>query len=126
MKDYLKNVVDQAMRNSDFRRVIHTGKCMQTVLMNINPGEEIGMEVHPDNEQFLVCVNGEGRAVVNKAEEPFELGDVVVVPPGAEHNFINTSDTSMKIVTIYSPPHHPAGTIHKTKAEADAAETKEG
>jgi mannose-6-phosphate isomerase-like protein (cupin superfamily) len=91
--------------------------------MSLQPGEDIGSEVHPDNEQVLICLDGSGKAVLNGEEMPFNKGDLVVVIAGTEHNFINTGASSMKVITIYSPPDHPAGTINKTKADAQAEES---
>lgn len=116
------NIVKQAIDNDYFRHVLETDKHVQVVIMSIPPGGEIGSEVHQDNDQMLILVEGSGKVTLDGRESDFNTGDVVVAPAGTEHNFVTTGDTAMKIVTTYSPPHHPDGTIHKTKAEADAAE----
>ena len=122
MKDYLHDLRDEALANNNFRDVVETGNKMQVVLMSIAFGEDIGMEVHPDNEQVLVCVAGQGKAILNGEESEFNEGDLVLVKAGTQHNFINVGNDPMKIITLYSPPHHNPGTIHKTKAEAEASE----
>jgi len=122
MKGYFGNLNGEARANSYFRRVVETGEKMQVVLMSLAIGEEIGMEVHPDNEQLLLNVAGQGKAILNGEEEKFDQGDMVLVRAGVEHNFINVGKEPLKIITLYSPPHHADGTIHKTKAEADASE----
>jgi mannose-6-phosphate isomerase-like protein (cupin superfamily) len=109
--------------NSNFRRVLYTGKSMQLVLMSLLPKEEIGLEIHEENDQFFRFESGEGVVIVNNIEYPVKDGDSVIVPMGAKHNVINLSETeSLKFYTIYSPAHHEDGTVHATKAEADAAE----
>lgn len=118
----IPNIIQQATDNDYFRRVLATGEHTQVVIMSIPPGGEIGEEVHADNDQALLLVEGRGTAVVGEGESPFETGDLALVPAGTRHNFITAGDAPMKIVTTYSPPHHPDGTVHRTKAEADAAE----
>ena len=117
---YLENLEQQAIDNTNFRTVVATGEHLQIVLMSVET--EIGEETHPDNDQMLYLVEGTGTVVLDGVEEAFLAGDVVLVPAGTLHNFINTGEQPMKIITTYSPPHHPKGTVHKTKAEADAAE----
>jgi len=119
---HLHNVNQQALDNNFFRHVLATGDQTQVVIMSIDPGTDIGSEVHPDNDQVLYLVSGQGKVVLNGNEQPFAQGDLVLVPAGTEHNFITEGDEPMKIITTYSPPHHAEGTIHKTKAEAEAAE----
>jgi mannose-6-phosphate isomerase-like protein (cupin superfamily) len=118
---HLKNVTQQAIDNVYFRQVLATGEHTQVVIMSIAVGEDIGSETHKDNDQMLYLVAGSGKVVLNGVEADFETGDVVLVPAGTEHNFITKGDEPMKIVTTYAPPHHPDGTVHKTKAEAEAA-----
>lgn len=125
MKGYVQDILSKAISNNYFRQVIETGDETQTVVMCIKPGEDIGNEVHPNNEQVLICVEGSGKAILNKEEGAFRKGDLVVVKAGTEHNFLNSGSNEMKIITIYSPPHHSEGTIHKTKAEALEAEANE-
>ena len=117
----------ETLENSYFRRVVFTGKHAQLVVMCLQPGEEIGQEVHPGVDQFFRIEQGEARFVFNATEEhAVRDAEAVVVPAGTEHNVINTSKTTpLKLYTIYSPPNHPDGTVHKTKREADAAEAAE-
>jgi len=118
----INNLLQQAKANSYFRQVLETGKHTQVVIMSIPPGGEIGEEVHPDNDQVLYLVDGAGQVVLEGQAADFNVGDLVLVPSGTKHNFISKDDAAMKIITTYSPPHHPDGTVHKTKAEADAAD----
>ncbi|HJO89769.1 MAG: cupin domain-containing protein [Candidatus Pacebacteria bacterium] len=119
MKGYNTNIEKVTKENTDFRRVLYTSKNSQLVLMSIKPGEEIGMEVH-GLDQFLRFEQGEGKAVLDGVESSVEDGSAVVVPAGTQHNFINTGDVDLKLYTIYSPPNHKDGVIHKTKEEAEA------
>ncbi len=121
MKEFIADIVDKARENTYFRQVITTGEHTQIVVMSISPGEEIGEEVHPDTDQVLYFVEGEGKAMLEGTETPFDEDDIFLVHAGTRHNFINTGDRDLKIITAYSPPHHPDGTIHKTKAEVAAA-----
>ncbi len=121
MKGYLQDINSQAKHNPYFRHVLETGKYTQVVIMSIPPGGEIGSEVHPDTDQVLYLVEGEGKVVLNGEEASFKVGDLVLVHAGIEHNFITIGDIPMKIITMYSPPHHPEGTIHETKSDAEKA-----
>ncbi|MES2213285.1 MAG: cupin domain-containing protein [Patescibacteria group bacterium] len=113
---YFANIEDLTLENEDFRRVLYTGEHMQLVLMTLQPNEEIGLETHPDNDQFFRFESGEGKVIVNDTEYDVADGDVVIIPAGAEHNVINTSDSeNLRMYTIYSPAHHEDGTIHETK-----------
>jgi mannose-6-phosphate isomerase-like protein (cupin superfamily) len=125
MHDNLTDIRQQAIDNTYYRRVVDTGNNTQIVVMSIEVGDDVGEEVHPDNEQVLINASGQGKTVLNDVETDFNENDLVVVRPGVKHNFINTGDTPLKIITIYAPPHHPKGTIHKTKAEAQEAEKSE-
>ncbi len=116
---HIKNILEQVKDNQYFRQVLSTGKKVQVVIMSIPPGGEIGEEIHPDNDQTLMLVSGAGQAVLDGQAADFDAGDLVLVPAGTKHNFITKGEAPMKIITTYSPPHHPDGTIHKTKAEAD-------
>ncbi len=119
MKGFKANIEELVSGNSDFRQVVYTAKHSQLVLMSLKTLEEIGMETHNDNDQFFRFEVGNGKVIVDVNEYPVRSGDVVVVPAGAQHNVINTSDTeSLKLYTIYSPPHHKDKTIHKTKEDA--------
>lgn len=123
MVGFHTNIEEATIANNNFRTVLFTAPHSQLVLMSLLPGEEIGMEIHPEVDQFFRFEAGEGKAVLNGEENMFKDGDVVIVPAGTNHNIINTSTTSpLKLYTLYSPANHPAGTIHKTKAEAVAGE----
>lgn len=119
MSGFKTNLEKQTLDNNFFRQVIFTAPHSQLVLMSLKPLEEIGMEVHPENDQFLRFEAGEGKAIIDREEFTFAAGDCVVVPAGSQHNIINTSVSEpLKLYTIYSPAHHPDGTIHRTKEEA--------
>jgi len=125
MKGYVGNIEKEALDNSNFRKVLYTSKHSQLVLMCLRPKEEIGMEVHPDNDQFFRFEKGQGKCVIDGNE--YEVGDgtAVVVPSGAEHNVINMSDSEeLKLYTIYSPAHHKDGIVRQSKAEAEANEAE--
>lgn len=119
MEDYLSNLTKHALSNSYFRQVLETGENMQVVIMSLHPGEEIGTEIHADNEQVLYCLSGMGKVEINGADHSYQSGDLVLVRKGQQHNFINSGDSDMKIITIYSPPHHQDGIVHKTKPDAE-------
>ena len=117
------NLENETRKNTDFRRVLYTGKGSQLVLMSLLPKEEIGLETHPENDQFFRFESGKGKVIINAIEYEVKDGDSVLVPMGAEHNVINLSDTeALKFYTIYSPAHHEHGTVHRTKEEAQKAE----
>ncbi|OGD31882.1 cupin [Candidatus Azambacteria bacterium RIFCSPHIGHO2_02_FULL_52_12] len=121
MKGYIINIEKETKENTDFRRVLYTAKHSQLVVMSLLPGEEIGKEIHT-LDQFIRLEEGEGLAILNGIEHAIKADDSIVIPAGTEHNIINTSaDAAMKLYTIYSPPEHEDGTIHKTKADAMAA-----
>ena len=124
MTGYVGAIEKLTEDNQYFRQVLYTGKHAQLVVMCLKGGEEIGDEVHPDVDQFFRIETGEAKFVFNEKEEHIaKAGDAVIVPAGTFHNVINTSRTeSLKLYTVYSPPNHPDGTIHKTKAEAEEAE----
>lgn len=119
---YVLPIVDMALENDAFRDELITGPESQLVLMTIQPGDEIGSEVHDDHDQILVFVEGVGTAILD--DESFEVGvnDLVFVKAGVKHNFVNSGPTPLRLFTIYAPPEHSAGTRHRTKAEADASE----
>ncbi len=126
MIGYTGHIEELTRENTFFRRVLYTGPHHQLVLMALAPSEEIGMEVHPDNDQFFRFESGEGKVIIAGEEHIVKDGDVAIVPAGSDHNVINTSSTNpLKLYTIYAPSHHPDGTIHKTKAEAMVAEKAE-
>lgn len=123
MIGYLDNIEKVALTNENFRQVLYTGQHAQLVVMSLNPNEEIGEEVHQIVDQFLRVEAGEGRLVLNGEEQTVKDGDAFMIPAGVKHNVINTSpDKPLKLYTIYSPPHHKDGTIHKTKEEAASDE----
>ena len=120
MKGFKTNIERDTLKNRNFRKVIYTGKNSQLVLMSLKPKEEIGVETHPENDQFLRFEGGSGRVIVDDSKYTVKDGDAVVIPAGARHNVINTSsEEELKIYTIYSPPHHKDGTVHKTKEQAE-------
>ncbi|MGB9847894.1 MAG: cupin domain-containing protein [Minisyncoccia bacterium] len=123
MKGYFVNIEKETLENNNFRKVLYTGKNSQLVLMSLKPKEEIGMEVHPDNDQFFRFEKGEGKVIIDGNEYQVKDGDAIVVPAGAQHNVINISETEeLKLYTIYSPPHHKDGIVRVTKEEAEMNE----
>jgi len=122
--EYVGAIEKQTLLNTNFRQVLFTAQHSQLVVMCLQPSEEIGNEVHPKVDQFFRIEKGEAKFVFNEKEErTAHEGDAVLVPAGTYHNVVNTSKIEMlKLYTIYSPPNHPDGTVHKTKAEAEAAE----
>jgi mannose-6-phosphate isomerase-like protein (cupin superfamily) len=116
------DVVALARENEAFRREIATASHSQIVAMTIPPGEEIGEEVHDHVDQILLFIEGEGEAVLESQRSDVSPNDLVLVKAGTRHNFINTADRSLRLVTIYAPPEHPPGTVHATRAEGEAAE----
>ncbi len=114
------DIANQAKDNTYFRKVLFTNTHTQVVLMSLKPNEDIGMETHDSNDQILYFVAGEGKAIINGEEHSVKAGDLVDVPAGTEHNFINTGSEALKLFTVYGPPDHPDGLIHETKAEAIA------
>ncbi len=121
MKGYVVNIEEKTQQNEYFREVLFTGPNCQLVVMALQKGEDIGMEVHPEHDQFIRFEKGEGKVILDGEEYDVRDGSAVVIPAGTEHNVINTSQEVMKLYTIYSPPEHKDGTIHKTKAEALAS-----
>ncbi|HEY5383531.1 MAG TPA: cupin domain-containing protein [Candidatus Paceibacterota bacterium] len=117
---YLANIVAETEQNTNFRKVLFTGTRSQLVIMSIPPGGEVGAETHTYTEQTLFFLSGTGEAILNGKTSPIAAGDVVVVTPGTQHNFINTGTVPLKIYTVYAPPNHIDGTIEATKADADA------
>lgn len=119
MAGFVTSIEEKTLANTNFRQVLFTAPHSQLVLMCLKPGEEIGMEVHSNVDQFFRFDAGEGKAILEGTEYPIKNGDCVVVPAGTQHNIINTSvDKELRLYTIYSPPQHPDGTIHATKEEA--------
>lgn len=123
MKGFNTNIEKDTLENENFRKVLYTGKHCQLVLMNLKPLEEIGMEVHEENDQFFRFEQGEGKCIIDGNEYALTDGSVIIVPAGAEHNIINMSETEdLKLYTIYSPAHHKDGIVRATKEEAMANE----
>ncbi|MBU2052169.1 cupin domain-containing protein [Patescibacteria group bacterium] len=125
MKGFNANIEKLTLGNSNFRKVLYTGKHSQLVLMCLKPKQDIGMEVHPDNDQFFRFESGQGKCLIDGNEYVVGDGEAIVVPAGAKHNIINTSDTQdLKLYTIYSPAHHQDGIVRATKEEAEAHEAE--
>lgn len=121
MKGYVTNIEKDTLENENFRKVLYTAKHSQLVLMSLKPKQEIGLEVHPDNDQFFRFEQGQGKVIIDGNEYEVKDGSAVVVPAGSEHNVINVSDSQpLKLYTIYSPAHHKDGIIRRTKEEAEA------
>ena len=119
MKGYVQDIESLAIKNVDFRRVLYTAKNSQLVLMALKPKEEIGAEVHK-LDQFFRVEEGSGDAVLDGVRTAIRAGFAVLVPAGTNHNIINTGDVPLKLYTLYSPPNHRDGVVHRTRAEADA------
>ncbi len=123
MKGFNANIEKDTLENDNFRKVLYTGKHSQLVLMSLKPKEEIGMEVHSENDQFFRFEKGNGKCIIDGNEYDLKDGVAIIVPAGAQHNIINTSENEdLKLYTIYSPAHHKDGIIRATKAEAEAEE----
>ena len=122
MKGFIADIEDLTTSNTDFRRVLYTGKFLQLVLMTLKPGEEIGEEVHEDHDQFFRIESGSGEVLIDGVRTPIKDDDAVIVPAGARHNVTNTGDQPLTLYTPYGPPDHREGVVHRTKAEADASE----
>jgi mannose-6-phosphate isomerase-like protein (cupin superfamily) len=121
MKGFIADIEELTEENSDFRRVLYTGKKLQLVLMAIAAGGEIGEEVHNDRDQFFRVEEGKGEVVIDGQRTKIEGDDAIIVPAGARHNIVNTGDKPLQLYTIYAPPEHRDGTVHATKADADAS-----
>lgn len=129
---WMKNIEEEARSNTTFRTALWTGKHSQLTVMSLGPGEEIGLEVHPDVDQFFRLEEGKARVEVGTSQEDLSETHEVsedwafIVPAGTWHNVVNTGDEDLKLYTIYSPPNHPPGTTHATREDAEAAELAEG
>ena len=120
MSGYVIDIEKKALENPHFREVLFTAPHLQLVVMTLQPGEEIGLETHDDGDQFFRVEAGEGEALLDGERHPLHDGSIVVIPAGVEHNISNTSASEpLRVYTIYTPPEHPDGTLHHTKAEAD-------
>ena len=132
MIGWLGDIEEATESNEAFRTVLFTGKHTQLTVMRLGPGEEIGREVHPDIDQFIRVEVGRARVELGPDEETIaethDLKDdwAVIIPAGTWHNVVNAGDGELKLYSLYSPPEHPDGTVHQTKAEADAAEAEHG
>jgi len=123
MVGYVNNIEEKTVKNKYFRQVLFTAKNMQLVVMTLQPSEDIGIETHAKVDQFFRIEEGEGQVVMNGVSKKFKAGFALIVPQGTKHNIINTSKTkTLKLYTIYTPPNHPDGKVHKTKKEAMADE----
>jgi mannose-6-phosphate isomerase-like protein (cupin superfamily) len=125
MKGFHASIEKMTLGNNDYRKVLYTGKHSQLVLMSLKPREEIGMEVHTDNDQFFRFEKGQGKCIIDGNEYTVSDGSAIVVPAGAKHNIINISQTeNLKLYTIYSPAHHKDGIVRSSKEEAEAHEAE--
>jgi mannose-6-phosphate isomerase-like protein (cupin superfamily) len=125
MKGFSSNIEKNTLENDNYRKVLYTGKHSQLVLMCLKPMEEIGLEVHPENDQFFRFEKGRGKCVIDGNEYAVQDGSAIVVPAGAQHNIINVSQSeSLKLYTIYSPAHHKDGIVRTSKKEAEANEAE--
>lgn len=118
MKGYFGHLEEDVKQNANFRKVLYTGHHSQLVLMSLLPGEEIGEEIHTENDQFFRFDQGEGKVIIDGNEYAVRDGDAVLVPAGAKHNVINTGSQPLRFYTIYSPPHHKDGIVRQTRKEA--------
>ena len=121
MKGYVDDIERATKGNNDFRRVLYTGAHLQLVLMTLSPGEEIGEETHNDRDQFFRIEDGEGELFIDGVRHKVEDDFAVIVPAGARHNVINTGEKPLKLYTLYGPPEHREGVVHRTKQDAEAA-----
>jgi mannose-6-phosphate isomerase-like protein (cupin superfamily) len=122
MQGFIDNIETLTTENTDFRRVLYTGKHLQLVLMALQPGEEIGEEVHDGHDQFFRIESGAGEVLIDGKRTPIKGDDAMIVPAGARHNVINTGDAPLTLYTIYGPPDHMDGVVRATRAEAEAKE----
>ena len=119
MKGYCDNIETRTVENEDFRRVLYTGRHLQLVLMTLAPGEEIGEEVHEDRDQFFRFEAGHGEVRIDGVANVVEADFAVIVPAGARHNVVNTGQEPLRLYTLYGPPEHRDGVVHKDKAQAE-------
>ncbi|MFN3845500.1 MAG: cupin domain-containing protein [Paracoccaceae bacterium] len=121
MKGYLADIEHLTEENTNFRKVLYTGKHLQLVLMTLKPGESIGRETHATHDQFFRIEEGTGALVIDGVTRVFKDGDGIIVPAGAVHNLTNKGDTPLRLYTIYGPPNHIDALVQATKAEAEAS-----
>ncbi len=125
MEGFKSNIEKDTLENPHFRKVLYTGKHTQLVVMTLQPGEDIGLETHRGNDQFFRVDGGHGKCLIDDHVYLIKDGDAIVIPAGAKHNIINTSETDLlQVYTLYSPPHHKDGTVHRTKQAAEASDEK--
>lgn len=122
MKGFIADIEKRTEENRDFRRVVYTGAHIQLVLMSLEPGEELGEEIHETTDQFFRIEEGKGTVTIDGRETGVESDVAIIVPAGGRHNIKNTGHKPLKFYTLYAPPQHPDGTVHHTKAEAELAE----
>lgn len=122
MNGFVEDIETLTEENKDFRRVLYTGRYVQLVLMALNPGEEIGEEVHAEHDQFFRVEKGKGEVWIDGQRTEIKSDDAIIVPAGASHNVVNTGEKSLKLYTLYGPPEHRDGVVHATKADAEAQE----
>ena len=122
MKGYFGNIEKETLENENYRKVLFTGPQSQLVVMSLQPGEEIGEEIHDDHDQFIRIEQGEAKVIIDEEVRVLKEDEATIIPAGSKHNAVNTSkNKELKLYTIYSPAEHPEGTVFKTKAEADVA-----
>ena len=122
MQGFIDDIEDLTERNDDFRHVLYTGKYLQLVLMSLQPGEDIGEEVHADHDQFFRIEKGKGEVIIDGFRTKIRADEAIIVPAGARHNVINTGRKTLKLYTLYGPPEHADGVVRATKADAEATE----
>ncbi len=122
MIGYVANIEEMTTENTDFRRVLYSGSKLQLVLMSVEPGQELGGEIHADTDQFFRIESGKGMVVIDGVTHKVKMGDGIVVPAGAHHNVLCTGHDALKLYTVYGPPHHRDQLVQKTRAEADASD----
>lgn len=120
MKGFHSDIEKDTLANDAFRKVLYTARHLQLVLMTLQPGEEIGAEIHAENDQFFRFEAGSGKCLIDDHEYAVSDGTAIIVPAGARHNVINTGSEPLKMYTLYAPPHHKDGIIRNTKKEAEA------
>jgi len=126
MSGFSINIEEKTLANENFRQVLYTTARSQLVIMTLQPGEEIGQERHEEHDQFIRVEAGQGEAVLDGEKHALEDGTALVIPAGAEHNVVNTGGEPLRLYTLYTPPEHPDGIVHRNKAEADEYERQHG
>jgi mannose-6-phosphate isomerase-like protein (cupin superfamily) len=124
LKGYKTNIEKDTLDNNNFRKVLYTSKHVQLVLMTLRPGEEIGEEIHNENDQFFRIEGGHGKCIIDGHEYDISDGDAIVIPTGSKHNIVNIDKTDLRMYTLYAPPHHKDGILRPTKREAEENEAE--